>query len=116
MNLEQLLRGPVLERETRNQEYLRFYSFRFVGPPGGDSNLAWKTIDDFQRSTEDGLSLCMSVEMRRLTSLASLKETCSDFLLDILKNPPGGDSRLDMEDIIDDFQQMTQIDCSPVVL
>ena len=38
--------------------------------------------------------------MRRLTSLASLKETCSDFLLDILKNPPGGDSRLDMEDVM----------------
>ena len=54
--------------------------------------------------------------MRRLSSLASLKETCSDFLLDILKNPPGGDSRLDMEDVIDDFQQMTQIDHSPVVL
>ena len=89
-----------MERETRNQEYLRFYSFRFVGPPGGDSNLAWKTIDDFQRSTEDGLSLCVSVEMRSLTSLASLKESCSDFLLDILKNPPGGDSRLDMEDVI----------------
>ena len=60
----------------------------------------WKTIDDFQRSTEDGLSLCVSVEMRSLTSLVSLKESCSDFLLDILKNPPGGDSRLDMEDII----------------
>ena len=25
-------------------------------------------------------------------------------LLDILENPPGGDSRLDMEDTIDDFQ------------
>ena len=89
-----------MERKTRNQEYLRFYSFRFVGPPGEDSNLAWKMIDDFQRSTEDGLSLCMSVEMRRLASLASLKETCSDFLLDILKNPLGGDSTLDIEDVI----------------
>ena len=85
-------------------------------PPGGDSNLAWKTIDDFQRSTEDGLSLCVSVEMRSLTSLASLKESCLDFLLDILKNPPEGDSRLDMEDVINYFKQMTQIDCSPVVL
>ena len=96
-----------MERETRNQEYLRFYSFRFVGPPGGDSNLAWKTIDDFQRSTEDGLSLCMSVEMRRLSSLASLKETCSDILLDILKNQPRGDSRLDVEDKQRTFRRET---------
>ena len=55
-----------MERKTRNQEYLRFYSFRFVGPPGGDSNLAWKTIDDFQRGTEDSLSLCMSVEIEKI--------------------------------------------------
>ena len=89
----------MLERETRNEEYLCFYSFRFIVPPGVDSNLAWKTIDDFQRGTEDGLYLCMSVEMRRLTSLASLKETYSDFLLDILKNPPG-DSGLDKDDVI----------------
>ena len=58
-----------METETRNQEYLRFYSFRFVGPPGGDSSLAWKTIDDFQRSIEDGLSLCVSVEARSLQLL-----------------------------------------------
>ena len=62
--------------------------------------MIWKTIDDFQRSTEDGLSPCVSVKTRSLTSLASLKESCLDFLLDILKNPPGGDSRLDMEDVI----------------
>ena len=103
VNSEPLRRDPVLEKETRNEEYLRFYSFRFIGPPGGDSNLVWKMIDDFQRGRGNGLSLCMSVEMRRLTSLVSLKETCSDFLLDILKNPPGGDSRLDIEDMIGDF-------------
>ena len=43
-------------------------------------------------------------DLLRLPSVVGLKETCSDFLLDILKNPPGGDSRLDMEDTIDDFQ------------
>ena len=73
-------------------------------------------IDDFQRGTEDGLSLCMSVEMRRLTSLASLKETCSDFLLDILKNPPGGDSRLDMEDVMKTSSRRHRVDRSPIVL
>ena len=49
-----------------NEGDLRCYSFRFVGPPGGDSNLAWKTIDDFQRATEDGLSLYMSVEIEKI--------------------------------------------------
>ena len=62
--------------------------------------MAWKTIGNFQIGQEDGLSLCRIVEMRRLTFSASLKETCSDFLRDILKNPPGGDSRLDMEDVM----------------
>ena len=59
-----------------------------------------KMIGDFQIGTEDSLSLCRIVEMRRLTFSASLKENRSDFLRDILKNPLGGDSRLDMEDVI----------------
>ena len=69
-----------MERETRNDEYLRFYSFRFIGPPGGDSNLAWKTIYDFQRGTEDGLSLCRIVEMRKLSF-------SSEFEGDLLRLP-----------------------------
>ena len=73
--------------------------------------MAWKTIGDFQIGTEDGLSLCRIVEMRRLTFSASLKETCSDFLQDILKNPPGGDSRLDMEDIIWTSRDAENKDC-----
>ena len=62
-------------------------------------DLMWKMIDDFQRSTEDSLSLCDCSDEKFAASLASLKESCSDFLLDILKNPLGSDSRLDMEDI-----------------
>ena len=47
VNSEQLCRGLELERETRIRNILGFNSFRFVGQPGGDTNTAWKTIDDF---------------------------------------------------------------------
>ena len=73
-------------------------------------------IDDLQRSTEDGLSLCVSAEMKSLTSLASLKESFSEILQDILKNPPGGDSRLDMEDVMRTSSRRHRVDRSPNVL
>ena len=50
---------------------------------------------------EAKLRLCLlqdEGDLLRLPSVASLKETCSDFLLDVLEDPPGGDSRLDVED------------------
>ena len=77
------------------------YSLRFVGELGEDTNRAWKTINDFQRCTEDSFDqdsriLFVFVSDYRgekiAASLVSLKKSWSDFLLDILENPPGGDS------------------------
>ena len=53
--------------EIRN--ILDFIPSDIIGAPGGDTNLAWKTIDDFQRCTEDSLSLCLTVETRSLQLL-----------------------------------------------
>ena len=84
--------------------------------------MAWKTIDDFQRCTEDRfdqdsrilfvfVSDCRGKKIA--ASLASLKKSCSDFLQNNLENPPGGDSRLDMKDTIDDFQICTKDSFDP---
>ena len=70
-------------------------------------------IDDFLRCTEDRFNQDSSILFVFVSDcigekiaafLASLKKSCSDFLQNNLENPPGGDSRLDMEDTIDDFQ------------
>ena len=93
---ELLHRGLEWERETRNG-----ISLTFVGQLGEDTNRMWKTINDFQRCTEDSFNqdsriLFVFVSDYRgekiAASLASLKKSCSDFLLNNLENPPGGDS------------------------
>ena len=77
------------------------YSLRFFGKLGGYTNSAWKTINDFQRCTKDSFNqdsriLFVFVSDYRgkkiAASLGSLKKSCSDFLLNNLENPLGGDS------------------------
>ena len=54
------------------------------------------TFKDVQRQLVS-VSKCRGEKFA--ASLASLKKSCSDFLLDILKNPPGGDTRLREDDV-----------------